>query len=155
IFVTWDDCGFYDHVPPPGVDQYGLGPRVPLLIISPFAKAGFVSHTQYEFSSVLAFIEERFGLSALTERDANANDMSDSFDYEQSPLPGLILSDRTCPPSGPFVSLDKQTISFGDQAVGTVSAAQEVTLSNHGSDKLEISSIAVDPDFGVSTACSV
>lgn len=98
IFLTWDDFGgFYDHVPPPNLDQYGLGPRVPLLIISPFAKKGYVSHTQYEFSSVLKFIENRFGLSSLTARDTQANDTTDSFDFSQQPLAPLILQTRTCP----------------------------------------------------------
>lgn len=63
IFLTWDDFGgLYDHVGPPVLDGYGLGPRVPLLIISPYARVGYISHTQYEFSSVLKFIEELFGL---------------------------------------------------------------------------------------------
>jgi phospholipase C len=98
IFLTWDDFGgFYDHVPPPNLDVYGLGPRVPLLIISPFAKKGYVSHTQYEFSSILKFIELRFGLSPLTPRDSEANDMTDSFDFTQPPLPPLVLQTRTCP----------------------------------------------------------
>jgi phospholipase C len=98
IFITWDDYGgFYDHVPPPGIDQFGLGPRVPLLIISPYAKAGYVSQTQYELSSFLAFAEKRFGLSPLTSRDANANDMEDSFDFTQQPLAPVLLNQRTCP----------------------------------------------------------
>src|SRR5262249_36905794 len=47
VFITWDDFGgFYDHVPPPGLDEYGLGMRVPFLVVSPYAKQGFVSHTQ-------------------------------------------------------------------------------------------------------------
>lgn len=98
IFLTWDDYGgFYDHVPPPGIDQFGLGPRIPLLIISPYAKPGFISSTQYELSSFLAFTEKRFGLSPLTSRDANANDMEDSFDFTQQPLAPLLLTTRTCP----------------------------------------------------------
>ena len=98
IFVTWDDFGgFYDHVPPPGVDQFGLGPRVPLLIISPFAKPGFISHTQYEFASFLAFVETRFGLAPLTNRDATASNMTDSFDFKQTPQPVFPLTTRTCP----------------------------------------------------------
>ena len=155
IFVAWDDFGgFYDHAAPPEEDQYGLGPRVPLLIISPYAKAGFISHTTYEFSSVLAFIEERFGLSALSDRDAGANDMSDSFDYNQLPLASLILSPRSCPPPGPLVSLDKEKLSFAPQAVGTVSATQNVTLTNSGTDKVQISSIVVDPNFSQTGNCS-
>jgi phospholipase C len=106
IFVAWDDFGgFYDHYPPPSPDQYGFGPRVPLLVISPFAKPGYISHTQLEFSSILAFIEERYGLPTLTERDADANDMADVFNYNQTPTPPLELSDRTCPPEGPFAGL--------------------------------------------------
>jgi phospholipase C len=98
VFLTWDDFGgFYDHVPPPVIDRYGLGPRVPLLIISPFAKKGFVSHSVYEFSSFLTFLEKRFNLPPLTARDRQANDMLDSFDFSQQPLPPLILETHPCP----------------------------------------------------------
>lgn len=98
IFLTWDDFGgFYDHVAPPDLDALGLGPRVPLLIISPYAKPGYISHTQYEFSSVLKFVEERFKLQPLSARDEGANDMTDSFDFSQSPLPPLVLQTRSCP----------------------------------------------------------
>ena len=98
VFLTWDDFGgFYDHVPPPVVDNFGFGPRVPLLVISPYAISGYISHTPYEFSSLLTFAEERFGLSPLTARDAQANDLTDSFDFTQDPLPPLVLQQRTCP----------------------------------------------------------
>lgn len=98
VFVTWDDFGgFYDHVAPPQVDQFGLGPRVPLLIISPYAKPGYVSHTVYDHTSVLKFIETRYGLQALTSRDAAANSMLDSFDFAQAPQSPLLLQPHTCP----------------------------------------------------------
>jgi phospholipase C len=98
IFLTWDDFGgFYDHVPPPSVDNFGFGPRVPLLIISPYAKHGHVSHTVYEFSSMLKFVESRWTLDALTDRDSVANDLSDSFDFQQPPLAPLVLQERVCP----------------------------------------------------------
>ena len=98
IFLTWDDFGgFYDHVPPPVLDNLGLGPRVPLLIISPYAKPGYISHQIYEFSSFLKLVEERFGLMPLTQRDFTANDMLDSFDFSQEPLPPLILQHNQCP----------------------------------------------------------
>ncbi len=98
IFLTWDDFGgFYDHVPPPTVDNFGLGPRVPLIIISPYAKPGNISRTQYEFSSFLAFVETRFSLPNLGGRDATANNMLDSFDFNQQPLPRVVLNTRTCP----------------------------------------------------------
>lgn len=100
IFVTWDDWGgYYDHVPPPSVDYFGLGVRVPMIIISPYARAHQVIHTQYEFASVLKFAEETFGLPSLTQRDASANDMMDAFNFTQTPLPPLVLTTRVCPAS--------------------------------------------------------
>ena len=98
IVLTWDDFGgFYDHVPPPHVDWLGLGPRVPLIAISPYARAGVVSHTVYEFASVLRFIETRYNLKALTGRDAEANSLIDMFDFGQAPAPPLVLPLRACP----------------------------------------------------------
>jgi len=98
VFIVWDDFGgTYDHITPPRIDGFGFGPRVPLLIISPFAKPGYISTTQNEFSSVLKFIEERFNLPALATRDTQANDTTDSFDFIQMPLAPLILKQRQCP----------------------------------------------------------
>ncbi|HEY4050562.1 MAG TPA: alkaline phosphatase family protein [Acidobacteriaceae bacterium] len=98
VFVTWDDFGgFYGHVPPPQADQFGLGPCVPLLIVSPYARPGYISHTVYEHSSVLKFIETRYGLQALTSRDAAASDMLDSFNFAQGPQTPLVLQPQTCP----------------------------------------------------------
>jgi len=86
IFITWDDYGgFYDHVPPPQVDPFGFGIRVPLLVISPYAKAGYVDHTLGEFSSVLRFIEDNWGLSQLTHRDRDARNLSQAFDFSKEP----------------------------------------------------------------------
>jgi phospholipase C len=98
IVLTWDDFGgFYDHVPPPTVDKFGLGPRVPLIVISPYSREGVVSHTEYEFASVLRLIEDRHKLKALGARDAEANSLLDMFDFTQSPAPPLVLSERQCP----------------------------------------------------------
>lgn len=73
IFVTWDDWGgWYDHVPPPQLDYDGLGIRVPLLCISPFAATGAVSHVQYETASILKFVEQNWGLPALAAADTRA-----------------------------------------------------------------------------------
>ncbi len=94
IFITWDDFGgLYDHVKPPLVDDMGLGPRVPFLIISPWVKPGVVS-TTYEFSSFLAFLERLHGIDPLTKRDREANDMFDAFDFDQEPLDPLVLEQR-------------------------------------------------------------
>jgi phospholipase C len=97
IFLTWDDFGgFYDHVPPPHVDIYGMGPRVPLIVISPYARRGFIFSEVSEFSSVLRFIEKLHGLPALTDRDRTANDLLGTFDFTQEPREPLILRERDC-----------------------------------------------------------
>jgi phospholipase C len=96
IFITWDDYGgFYDHVPPPQVDDFGFGVRVPLLIISPYAKRGFVTSELGEFSSVLRFMEDNWGLTQLTHRDENATPLLSAFDFEQEPRPPEPLPLRT------------------------------------------------------------
>lgn len=89
IFIMWDDYGgWYDHVPPPMVDFDGLGVRVPLLIVSPYAKQGYVSHVQYEHGSILRFIEDRFGLPRLAATDKRAKSFDkDCFDFTQQPRP--------------------------------------------------------------------
>jgi phospholipase C len=86
--ITWDDYGgFYDHVPPPEVDKFGLGFRVPTLVVSPWAKHGFIDHTVYEFASMLKLAEGNFNLPSLGTRDVKANDMMNSFDFNQAPQP--------------------------------------------------------------------
>ena len=82
IFITYDDFGgWYDHVPPPVKDRWGPGGRVPLLVISPHARPGFVDHTEYDTTSILSFIEWRYGLAPLGERDRNANNLLPAFDF--------------------------------------------------------------------------
>jgi phospholipase C len=87
IFVQWDDWGgLYDHVPPPYENYDGLGFRVPLLVISPYAKHDHVSHVQYETASVLRFAEDLFGLGRLAAADKRANSPAgDCFDFSQPP----------------------------------------------------------------------
>ncbi len=82
VIITYDENGgSWDHVAPPKIDKWGPGSRVPTLIVSPFAKRGFVDHTQYDTSSILKFIEERYGLQPLGSRDAAANDLSNAFQF--------------------------------------------------------------------------
>ena len=98
VFVTWDDFGgFYDHVAPPRRDQLGLGPRVPTLVISPYARRGYVDHATYDFSSLLRFVERRFGLAPLTTRDAHAADLSGSFDFTAPAAAPYPLQPHACP----------------------------------------------------------
>jgi phospholipase C len=98
LVITWDDFGgFYDHVRPPHVDLFGFGPRVPMLLISPWAKRGHVAHQTLEFSSVLKMIETIWELEPLTERDRRASDMLDLFDFTGERRPPLFLRERPCP----------------------------------------------------------
>lgn len=86
IFVTWDDWGgFYDNVPPKIYDSFELGFRVPLIVISPYAKPGYVSHVNHEFGSILKFTEGVFGLPSMGTTDERADDLSDCFDFSASP----------------------------------------------------------------------
>ena len=97
VIVTYDEFGGqWDHVPPPGQgnnngphDQWGPGTRIPALVISPFLRGNFaVDHTQYDTTSILALLEQRYGLAPLASRDAAVNSLSDVFaakQYEASP----------------------------------------------------------------------
>jgi phospholipase C len=105
IVVVWDDWGgYYDSVVPPHYDIMGLGPRTPALIISPYTRqgdspeGGYVDKTDYEFSSVLAFIEQLFGLHPMTDRDASASPLAGAFDFEHPNFKKMVLPLRQdCP----------------------------------------------------------
>jgi phospholipase C len=103
IVVYWDEWGgFYDHVPPPQVDNVSFGFRVPLIVISPWTKrgpgsdGGSISSMFYSQSSILKLVEDNWALPSLDPRDAGSNDMMDFFDFSQVPKDPLILSQRTC-----------------------------------------------------------
>ena len=100
LFITWDEHGgYYDHLPPPkackpdahammyeqgdttGGEFDRLGIRVPLLVVSPYVKPGYVGHTTYDHTSILRFIQAKFKIPALTARDANADPLMDMFDF--------------------------------------------------------------------------
>jgi phospholipase C len=86
IFITWDDWGgWYDHVTPPFYNHYELGFRVPLVVVSPYAKKGYVSHKTHEFASMLKFVEKTFDLGSMGTTDVRADDIYDAFDFKQQP----------------------------------------------------------------------
>jgi hypothetical protein len=98
VVLTWDDFGgFYDHVPPPHVDIYGMGPRVPALIISPWARRGYIFHETAEFSSVLKLTPRssscrpsRSGIGERTiclERSTSSSARNDRYSCERSGAP--------------------------------------------------------------------
>lgn len=115
IILAWDDWGgFYDHVVPPKVDVNGYGLRVPSLLISPYAKKGFIDHQTLSFDAYLKFIEDIFldcqridpktdgrpdPRPAVRESDPQLGDLLNDLDFSQSPLPALILP--VDPPPGP------------------------------------------------------
>ncbi|MBV8371954.1 MAG: hypothetical protein JOY69_01720 [Candidatus Eremiobacteraeota bacterium] len=110
IFVTWDDWGgWYDHVPPQMLNHYELGFRVPLVVISPYAKHGYVSKVPHEFGSILAFTEETFGIpkGALQATDERADDLKDAFNFGQKPRRFVTIK---APPFHPSTST-----SIGDE----------------------------------------
>jgi len=118
IFLAWDDWGGrYDHVPPPSVDQNGYGLRVPALVISPYARRGYVDHQTLSFDAYTKFIEDDFlssqRLDPLTdgrpdprpdvrENDPILGDLASDFDFNQAPSPPRLLNPWPgVPPAGP------------------------------------------------------
>jgi phospholipase C len=115
IFLVWDDWGgFYDHVVPPTVDQNGYGIRVPSLVISPYSRRGFVDHQTLSFDAIIKFIEDDFLAGqrldprtdgrpdprpGVRENASQLGDLTADFDFNQTPLPPLILPLH--PPPGP------------------------------------------------------
>lgn len=92
FILTYDDWGgWYDHVPPPQVDEHGYGFRVPTLMISPYAPRGVVNSTTYDYTSILKFIELNWNLEPLTARDALANNLGDALDYSQTPRQAQLV----------------------------------------------------------------
>jgi phospholipase C len=107
IFITWDDCGcFFDHVPPPTEPDGTLaGPRMPLIIVSPYAKPGYTDTTVTNFDGILAYAENIFGLPALNANDAGAYDFSNAFNYAQPPRQPVRMVQRPLPPSAKRIHL--------------------------------------------------
>lgn len=125
VVLTWDDFGgFYDHVaPPPGPNpntMYGF--RVPAIIISPYARRGFVDRTFGSFPSMLRFAEGVFGLRAVGAIDRRASDLSTAFDFSQRPRPPLLLKPRTCPPDRYNSNRPRRTYAAGAAALGSLIA---------------------------------
>lgn len=124
IVITWDDYGgFYDHVAPPQVDTYGEGFRVPTLVISPWAKHAYVDNTLYEFASFLKLVEDNWNLPRLpnnNDRDelTDIGDMSNSFNFDQTPLPPLLEPENFVGPQ-PYVPRTFSSPSPVQSSTGT------------------------------------
>jgi len=110
VFITWDDCGcFYDQVPPPvEPDGTQAGPRVPVVIVSPYARPGYTDRTATTFAGILAYTEHTFGgLTPLGVNDAAAYDFSGAFNYAQAPLEPVRMVNRPLPPSAKRIHLTR------------------------------------------------
>jgi phospholipase C len=158
IFLSWDDWGgFYDHVAPPQVDANGYGLRVPGLVISPYAKTGYVDHQQLSHDAYLKFIEDDFmsgeRLNPLTdgrpdprpdarEEAAGLGDLSEDFDFSQPPRPPLLLSPHPAagPPSKPPGTIQQPPTVISGEA----SSITRTTAALSGS---------VNPNLGMISAC--
>ena len=116
ILVTWDDWGgFYDHVKPPvrkaaNGARFGSGFRLPLIVISPYAKQGVVLKTPTEQASVPKLVEQLWGMSFMSTRNKNARDgvagsLLGAFDFSQAPRPPLLLDTRSCPGDAPTTAV--------------------------------------------------
>jgi len=136
IVLTWDDFGgFYDHVSPPRLDYISLGPRVPTLIISPYARPHYIDHHIMEFDSVLKFIEDNYHLPPLSDRDRNARSLTTSLNFKQRLLAPLILEQTTCSESdrkiktsisGVYLKLTKHT--YGREMLLRLNGSNIATL---------------------------
>jgi phospholipase C len=98
IILTWDDFGgFYDHVAPPSRGRFSLGPRVPMIVISPYTRKNFVDSNTMDFRSVEKFVEKNFNLPHEMKYDRSVRSIGEMLDLKQKPLNPLLESERTCP----------------------------------------------------------
>jgi phospholipase C len=136
VVLTWDDFGgFYDHVAPPRFGYISYGPRVPALIISPYARPHFVDHHVLDFSSVLKFIEQDYHLAPLTQLDRRAGSLLSSLNFRQKPLAPYVLTPASCSRSAYTISstisgtvLSVHTYKFATEMLVRVSPSTIATL---------------------------
>jgi phospholipase C len=147
IFLSWDDWGgFYDHVAPPLVDQNGYGIRVPGLVISPYARRGYIDHQTLSHDAYLKFIEDDFlegqRLNPLTdgrpdprpdvrEEAPSLGDLIRDFDFRQAPRPPVLLSPHPQPgrPSNPPGTLEVFIVARQRQPILRARARVVVNVS--------------------------
>jgi|GEM_PF-864630 len=161
ILITWDDYGgWYDHVVPPQVDKYGDGFRVPLLMVSPFAKHGYIDHTFSDHTSILKFMERVFGLPPVTQRDAGASDLMDALEPSYSAhFTDDSLSLRGTPAYLSTVAASSGGLNAFDPSVGltyvnnmnhTLRVVFYAALRNGLNQTLQVSTVSGILDPGVS-----
>ncbi|HTQ30832.1 MAG TPA: alkaline phosphatase family protein, partial [Opitutaceae bacterium] len=123
IIITYDEHGGrWDHVTPPPRDIWGPGERVPCIVISPFAKKGYVDHEEHDTSSILTTIEERFGVPALNQRDASASNFFDDFTLLDIARGGFTVNRRT--------STITQPVTLTNQGNSAIAGPIQLVLDN-------------------------
>ncbi|MGC3988202.1 MAG: acid phosphatase [Chthoniobacteraceae bacterium] len=123
VIITYDEHGGrWDHVTPPVRDIWGPGVRVPCIVVSPFAKRGFVDHSQYDTTSILSTIEHRFGLASLNTRDAAAPTLANSFTTEQLSRGSFSYNRRTAKMT--------QTVTFTNAGSSTLAGPVYLALDS-------------------------
>ena len=126
LMWTYDGWGgWYDHVPPPRVDNHGYGFRVPALLVSPYAKRGVVDHTVLDYTAMLKFIESNWQLAPLSTRDKHSAGLVSAFDFS-SPARPPVLPALTWP--GPQESLSAENPAPVIYSVYGVAAALAITV---------------------------
>ncbi|MDA4129119.1 MAG: alkaline phosphatase family protein [Thaumarchaeota archaeon] len=156
IVVTWDDYGgFFDHVPPPQVDQYGEGFRVPTLVISPWAKPHFVDHTTYEFASLIKLADALFNLSPTEPRVTSANDMMNSFEFGQVPLSPLVESASVVGPVTTTSTSSSSSSASSTSSTSLSTASSTSTSSKTSTTTTETSALGLRSDYILAGAVAV
>jgi phospholipase C len=132
FMLAYDDWGgWFDHVNPIQVDQYGYGPRVPAILVSPYAKNHYIDHTILDFTSILKFIEQNWNIAPLATRDTNANNFLDAFNFNQAPrLPDFLPLNRISPL---VAKKDPSKVIYLGYGAALFLAISFVTLANHRS----------------------
>ena len=146
IVITYDESGgYWDHVAPPQVTPgpdglQGEGPRIPAIVISPYAKENYVSHVQYDTTSILKFIEWNYGLQALNNRDANASNMLDMFNFDHPNFTPYIYSMSNDTPVSQFGTAVK--VSVNNAPMSASMAGQGAFIGVDGKTKLPLLDLA-------------
>ncbi len=121
---SYDDWGgWYDHVPPPVVDKYGYGFRVPTLMIGAHVKKGHIDSTPLDFTSALKFIQYNWGVDPLAERDRRANNLLSAFDFDSPPRPAVLTSDTLEVPPPPVSHSNVIYKTYGLGILGALALA--------------------------------
>ena len=152
IVLTWDDYGgFYDNVPPPVVDKYGEGFRVPTLVISPWAKPHYIDNTVYEFASLIKLADTLFAIQPTAPRVINASNMMNSFNFAQVPLAPMVESETVV---GPIKTTTTTTISGSTTSFTSTTTQSTISSTSTSQSSSSTSSVSTTQTSSSKTSTS-